>query len=127
MRASSVFIVFLCCCCCCYSPLQVNGANIGENLADFAWNLIGAISYIRHGHDDAVDGDDQSDSSLLQDPRFFYSTLYRFIIRTPSLSLEKEKRKLWLISCIQFQIRTSLFCFILFLNNNSVCLFVTVV
>jgi hypothetical protein len=79
---SSVFIVLLCCC--WYCPLEANGANIGENLVEFSWNLIGAISRIRHGHDDAVDRDDQSDPSLLDDPRFLYATLYRFVIRIPT-------------------------------------------
>lgn len=78
MRPSSVFIVFLSCSCSSHWPLQVNGSNIGENLADFVWNLIGAISRIRHGHDDAVDLDEPNDPSVLDDPRFLYATLYRF-------------------------------------------------
>ena len=74
MRPSSVFIVFLSCSCSSHWPLQVNGSNIGENLADFVWNLIGAISRVRH----AVDLDDPNDPSVLDDPRFLYATLYRF-------------------------------------------------
>jgi len=79
---SYAFIVFIFCHCSRW-PLEVDGANIGENLADFAWNLIGAISRIRRGHDDALDRDDQSAQSALDDPRFLYATLYRFIMRIP--------------------------------------------
>jgi hypothetical protein len=78
---SSVFIVLFICCYCWRWPLEVDGSHVGENLADFAWNLIGAISRIRRGHDDALDRDDQSaPSTLLDDPRFLYTTLYRFIL-----------------------------------------------
>lgn len=78
---SSVFIVLFICCYCWRWPLEVDGSHVGENLADFAWNLIGAISRIRRGHDDALDRDDQSaPSALLDDPRFLYTTLYRFIL-----------------------------------------------
>ena len=52
------------------------GDSVGESAAEMAWNLIGAISRIRHD-DDATDHR-QSGSSLLNDPHFLYGTFYRF-------------------------------------------------
>ena len=53
------------------------GDSVGESAAEMAWNLIGAISRIRHGPDDDDDAR-QSGSSLLSDPHFLYGTFYRF-------------------------------------------------
>ena len=55
------------------------GDSVGESAAQMAWNLIGAISRIRHGPDDDDARDPrQSGSSLLSDPHFLFGTFYRF-------------------------------------------------
>lgn len=75
------FAIFLLCLCSISSCSSATSeSNIGETFAEIAWNVIGVIRRIRHGSSAADAGEEDKESQLvLNDPRFLYETLYRFI------------------------------------------------
>lgn len=61
-----------------YSCPSAGASSVGEIAAEIVWNLIGAISRIRHGPDTDWADQGRQSGSLLTDPDFLYATFYRF-------------------------------------------------